>query len=390
MKTLFLLFLSISLCASAQENIELKFDSKILSESRVINIHIPASYSSSNKTYPVIYAMDGEYTKLALSGSIDYYSFWGKIPECIIVSINQNYKDTVESGSKRWRDCSYSWKTGMPDNKGVKFKDFVSKELVPSIDSIYRTSNFKVIVGHSFTANFVNYFLLDEQPIFQGYVAISPYYASNGLDSIKTIIEHLKNPIYYFVASGGNDLSGHIKSVKKFDKEFSKVKNENFNYKIVEGKDNKATHSTIFPIALPMAIEHLFSSYSSIGKSEFKQLLKEQNKVKYLYERYENIKELYGVDIEIREDDIYAVSYAISKKKQWKQLKEIGALAIDLYPNSCTGYYILGEYEEKIGHFELALTQYELGFSKLGDDILNISDFQKDIDRMKSKLKKAK
>lgn len=387
MKILYLLFLTLSLNLSAQENKKIEFDSKILSEIRTINIHIPKSYTTSEKHYPVIYSFDGEYTKFALNGTIDYYSFWDKTPECIVVSIDQNYLDTLEAKYKRWSDCSYSWKTGFLKDKGIDFKEFISKELIPYIDSSFRTTNFRTIIGHSFTANYVNYFLLDKVPVFTGYVAISPYYASNGLDSLKAIVETLKTPIFYYVASGEMDLSGHKKSVSEFDKVFSKIENENFNYKIFDLKNNQATHYTIFPIALPSAIEHLFSAYRSIKETEFKILLKEENKIAYLKQRYEKIESIYGITIPIREEDLNLVAYAISKKKQWAQLKQIAELTKEIYPESFLGYWTLGEYYEKTGNLTSALEQYELGFTKLGDDVLNISDFQKDIDRVKSKIK---
>jgi len=387
MKIHFLLFFTISFSLSAQENKYIEFDSKILSEVRKINIHLPKSYFDSEKSYPVIYSLDGEYTKLGLNGTVDYYSFWDKIPECIVVGIDQNYLDTLENKYKRWSDCSYSWSSGFPKDKGVDFKEFISIELIPFIDSNYRTTNFRTIVGHSFTANYVNYFILDKEPLFTGYVAISPYYASNGLDTIKANVENLKSPIFYFVASGELDLSGHKKSVSEFDKVFSKIDNENFNYKIFDMKKNQATHYTIFPIALPSAIEHLFSSYGTINETEFKELLKEDDKITYLKQRYAKIVEIYGIAIPIREDDLSTVAYAISKKKQWDQLKQIAKLTIEIYPESFLGYWIWGEYFEKTGNLNSALEQYELGLSKLEDDILNISDFQKDIDRVKNKMK---
>lgn len=295
--------------------------------------------------------------------------------------------DTTKNKYKRWIDCSYSWDSGLPKNKGVDFKNFISKELIPFIDSSYRTTSFRTIVGHSFSANYVNYFLLDKKPIFSGYVAISPYYPPNGLDSIKTIVENLKEPIFYYVANGENDLSGHIKSVNEFDKQFTKIDNENFVYGRFDMKNNQATHYTIFPMALPSAIEHLFSAYNPLGESEFKKILDENNKIDYLMGRYANMLNIYGIEVAIRETDLNTVGYAISKKKQWDQLEQIAKLSIDLYPDSFLGYYQMGEYYEENKNFVAALKQYELGFNKLGDDIVNIADFQKDIDRVKNKLK---
>lgn len=387
MKILCLLLLSISFYTTAQTNIDYQFDSPLLSETRAIHIHLPASYNSSHQSYPVIYSFDGEYTQFVVNGNVDYYSFLDKIPECIVVSIDQNYMDTVANNFMRWLDCSYSNESGLPENKGIVFKDFITKELVPYIDKTYRTTNFKTIIGHSYTANFVNYFLMDEEPIFQGYIAISPFYASNSLDSLKTIIEKIDHPIFYYVASGEKDFRAHIASVNEFDKQFSEIENNNFNYGKFDLEGNKATHYSIFPIAMPHAIEHIFSLFGPINDTEYKRISKIDNKFDYLVKRYANIRTIYGLDVKIRDQDFNDVAYLIAKKKQWSQLKQLGELAVKIYPETFSGYYILGEYEEQMGNYDLALAQFELGFSKLGDECGNKEDFQIDIDRVKAKIK---
>jgi len=387
-KLLILSFLVISFSGSGQSDTELQIDSKILQESRSISVHLPASYSKSSKNYPVIYALDGDYTRYAIQGTVDYYSFWEKTPECIVVSIYQNYMDTATQTYKRWQDCSYSSKKGFPNAKGNKFKQFISDELLPFIDSSYRTSSFKTLVGHSFTANFIHYFLLDPKPLFQSYIAISPYYDAKSLDSLFAVVEKLDQNIFYYTACGGKDLSGHIQSVNEFDKRFSQVKNKQFIYKKFEQEKNQATHSTLVPLAFPDALEHTFSLYAPIKEEEMKAISKIHDKVKYLRDRYKQIELLYGEKMNIREDDINALSYLISKEKNWPSLKELGELTVSLYPESFTGYWILGEYEENMKHFDLALKHFETGFSKLGSDVLNKADFQVDIDRVKSKIEK--
>lgn len=387
MKLLTPLLLLLSITAFGQQDQTIQFPSKFLDEKREINIHIPQSYEEGEDNYPVIYALDGEYTKLILNGTVDYYNFWDKTPECIVVSINQNYADSAKNNFKRWDDCSYSWKTGLINEKGQKFKDFITQELIPYIDAEYRTTKFRTIVGHSFTANFVNYFLFDKTPKFSAYISISPYYATNGLDSLEKRLNELKAPVFYYVAAGDKDLSGHIKSVDNFDQKFKKVDNSNFNYKKYETKKNNATHATIFPLAIPHAIEHIFSLYSPIDDQEFEKLLDVENKVEYLNQRYANIENIYGLQMPIREGDITAVADALGHQKQWDQFKEISEEIILLFPESTYGYYYLGDYYNEKKEYRLALEQYEIGYSKLSEDVLNVDDFKEPIDKMKKKLK---
>lgn len=388
MKTLTILFLLLFNFGFSQKNVELIINSKALDENRTVDIHIPKSYAENNSSYPVIYCLDGEYAQTIVNGTIDYYAFWKKIPECIVVSIRQNYRLTDSTSYKRWSDCGYIWKTGLLNQTGEKFKQFIENELIPKIESEYRTTPFRAIIGHSFTANYVNYFLLDSLPKFKAYISISPYYTKNMFDTLKNRLENLSEPISYFTTYGENDLTGHQKSVKGFDKIFSSIENENFNYSLYNLKGNEATHFTIFPKSLPIAIEHIFSSYNIISKREFKKLLTIENKVEYLSERYKNIEKLYGVGGKVRENDFNTVARATYKKKQWGQMKDIGDWCIKEYPNIITGYDILGLYEEKKKDYEKALYYYQKGFSLLGDDITNKEVFKKDSERVKKKIKK--
>jgi len=64
--------------------------SKVLDETRELNIYLPSSYSAdSSKTYPVIYLLDGSRNEdfIHISGIVQFGSFsWiNMIPESIVV-----------------------------------------------------------------------------------------------------------------------------------------------------------------------------------------------------------------------------------------------------------------------------------------------------------------
>ena len=64
--------------------------SNFLNERRAIEIQLPRSYETDvMKNYPLIIVMDGDYMFNLVSGSVDYLSFWGDIPENLVVGISQ-------------------------------------------------------------------------------------------------------------------------------------------------------------------------------------------------------------------------------------------------------------------------------------------------------------
>ena len=71
----------------------------LLSQSRDLKIQLPRNYDENlSKVYPLIIVLDGDYMFEAVSGSVDYLSYWGNIPESIIVGVNQT--------NNRYDDCS--------------------------------------------------------------------------------------------------------------------------------------------------------------------------------------------------------------------------------------------------------------------------------------------
>ena len=72
--------------------------SKILSEKRALEIQLPRSFDKDdNIKYPLMIIMDGDHLFNMVSGTVDYLSFWGYIPENLVVGIKQidsRFKDS--------------------------------------------------------------------------------------------------------------------------------------------------------------------------------------------------------------------------------------------------------------------------------------------------------
>ena len=150
---LLLFFLNISFSQTIYKN----FESDFLKDTRELKVQLPRNYNENiSKEYPLIIVLDGDYMFEAVSGSVDYLSYWGNIPESIIVGVNQI--------NNRYDDCSVLDNIDfVPISSSANFYDFISEELIPYFDKNYRTTKFKVAVGHEATANFINYFLLNNK-----------------------------------------------------------------------------------------------------------------------------------------------------------------------------------------------------------------------------------
>ena len=82
---------SFTLCSQETDsirsnNIYEKIYSDKLDIEREITIQLPRDYNlDEEKRYPVFIVFDGDYLFEIVSGNVDYMSFWGDIPEAIVV-----------------------------------------------------------------------------------------------------------------------------------------------------------------------------------------------------------------------------------------------------------------------------------------------------------------
>jgi len=142
--------------------------SSVLNEDRSYQVYLPSSYEwAKDRRYPVLYVLDGDAHFLHTSGSVEYLSANGEIPELIVVAI----ASTVRVRDFTQSDWSSAWIGG---GGAANFKRFLSTELIPAVERDYRTNGFRILSGHSAGGQFVLYCLTSEPSLFKAYFAISP------------------------------------------------------------------------------------------------------------------------------------------------------------------------------------------------------------------------
>ncbi|MGG5487704.1 alpha/beta hydrolase [Meridianimaribacter flavus] len=356
MKKLILLML---LCFSAntiysQANYESIFSEK-LGEDRQLKILLPRGYSDDdNKKYPLIIVMDGDYLFEAVAGNVDYYSYWEDIPEAIVVGIKQ--------ADKRFDDCMYSEQNSLPIETGAAFFEFVGMELIPYLNKSYKTENFRVAVGHGETANFINYYLLKDVPLFQAYITISPDLAPNMNEYLAERFGKLENKIFYYLATSTNDVGSIKEGTEALNKSLTGLDNKNllYNFDTFEGP----SHYALPAHAIPKALESIFFVFQPISKKEYTEsILKlDSSPVEYLQEKYTTIKDLFGIDKKILVNDFRAIEAAIKKKEQWDYFEELGKIARKEYPDTLLGHYYLAQFYEQTGEPKKAMKTYRSAY----------------------------
>ena len=332
------------------------FESSKLGETRQIKIQLPRGYDSNqDKSYPIFIVLDGDYLFEAVAGNVDYYSYWEDMPESIVVGVNQ--MDT------RYDDCLYSEQNSLPVETGAAFFEFIGQELVPYIEKTFRTVNFRVAVGHGQTANLINYYLLKPQPLFQGYIAISPELAPGMLDYIPEGLSKAESKIFYYLANTDNDGSSVKKMTSTLNTDIAALDNKNvvYNFDSFEGP----SHYSVPTHAIPNAIEKIFHVFQPISKKEYKETILELqiSPVLYLQEKYESINDLFGIDKKILINDFKAISAAIEKNELYEYYEALGKLARKAYPETLLGMYYMARFYEETGEPKKAMRTYQSAYT---------------------------
>ena len=335
------------------------FESSKLGETRQIKIQLPRGYDSNqDKSYPIFIVLDGDYLFEAVAGNVDYYSYWEDMPESIVIGVNQ--MDT------RYDDCLYSEKNSLPVETGAAFFEFIGQELVPYIEKTYRTVNFRVAVGHGLTANLINYYLLKPQPLFQGYIAISPELAPGMLDYLPEGLSKAESKIFYYLANTDNDGASVKKMTNTLNTDIAALDNKNIVYNFDSFKG--PSHYSVPTHAIPNAIEKMFHVFQPISKKEYKETILELqiSPVLYLQEKYESINDLFGIDKKILINDFKAISAAIEKNELYEYYEELGKLARKAYPETLLGTYYMARFYEETGEPKKAMRTYQSAYTLKG------------------------
>lgn len=332
-----------------------EFNSSKLGESRKLKIQLPRNYDQNpDKVYPIVLVFDADYLFEPVAGNVDYYSYWEEMPEAIVVGIMQ--------GGSRDLDGAYDDKNYFPTETGAKFFEFIGLELIPHIDKKYRTAKFILAVGHEFTANFMNYYLFKDPPLFNGYLSLSPDLAPMMETRIPERVVAMPNKIFYYLATGSNDLKPIREVVLQLNEGMKTINKDNIHYYFDDFEG--ASHYSLVGKAIPSALEEIFSIYRPISKKDYDDvILKLQKPVfEYLTEKYNTIENLFGFKTKVRQNDIVAIASAAEKKEEWESLERVAKLAQKEHPNTVLGSYYLGRYYEETGDAKKAMRTYQGAF----------------------------
>jgi uncharacterized protein len=232
--------------------------SKVLGETRRINVYIPPSYIETPATrLPVLYMPDGGVAEdfIHVAGLVQVSTGNGTMRPFLLVGIEN---------TQRRRDLTGP--TQNPEDRKIApqvsgsaaFRSFIKSELMPLIKTRYRTTSETAIMGESLAGLFVVETFFLEPELFDTYIAFDPSVWWNRNELVTRAAERLRSGgkqahTLYLASSSEPELA-------KLTKELADLlaKNAPANLKWQYEPMPGETHATIYHPAALLALRRLF------------------------------------------------------------------------------------------------------------------------------------
>ena len=345
--------------------------SESLDQKREYFVHLPDSYhdkSYSNPHYPVLYVLDGGPEYLLTTIEVIGYgsNFYGgyRVPEPIIVAIPTGdphrtrdltpTHSTTDPEAHDWTDLDTS-------GGGERFLHFLKDELVPEIDSKYRTLPHRTLVGHSLGGLFALYTLLEAPEIFDAYVAIDPSVWWDDALLVRQAEQVLHNDqsrhasLYISLANRDpfNPLPGMSPAIRAFAAVLSDNTNSNIRSELQHFPSED--HTSVFLVSLYYGLLSVYEVYWGLKIDD---VIEQPTLVAEHFEQLSSQIDISRLPPELYVDGLASRLLWLDKQAQAIELFKMN---VANYPESANVYMSLGDAFEKFGNARLAIENYEKG-----------------------------
>ena len=144
-----------------------------IGEARLINVYTPRAYSGTATRLPVLYMPDGGIGEdfPHVVNTVDSLIALGAIRPVIVVGIpNTERRRDLTGPTRVASDSAIAPHVG----GSAAFRRFIRDELIPTVNSRYRTTDERSIVGESLAGLFIVETFLTEPAMFEHYIALDP------------------------------------------------------------------------------------------------------------------------------------------------------------------------------------------------------------------------
>jgi predicted alpha/beta superfamily hydrolase len=372
----------------APERIVVK--SQVLGEERTVFVRTPPAYAArTGERFAVLYLTDGDAHIQHTSGTVGFLARNNRMPEMIVVGI---------TNTDRTRDLTPTRVERLPGQPNVRFPTsggadnflkFIETELIPLIESKYRTQPFRALAGHSLGGLFAVHAMVARPEVFNSYIAVSPSLQWDNFVMIDRAKEFFKTRKEYnrtLFASLGNEPGDIGDAYGMFRDELQRQQVKGFAWEAVRYDDED--HGSVV----------LRSHYAGLRKMyDGWQYPRDPNTgaiaggLKGVEEHYRKLSERLNYAVLPPEPLMNIVGYVLMGQGNMEEAVAAFKLNVERYPGSANVYDSLAEAYERDGKLDLALPNYEKAHKlALQTNDPNTNVFKTNFDRVSALAKQPR
>ena len=326
---LLILILIISFMSDCSEQLlyaeKLTFFSKVLNQQRDYYVHLPDSYATSNRHYPILYLLHGQWDMLPAVASIALLS--NEIPEIIIVGVQSQGQELQPIKGEIKRQ--------------TKLSKFLDIELIPHIKSRYRTAPYEILLGHSNAGRFVMNEWIRDGLAFSSYYAFSPSLDDNQiydqLSKLTTKKFKQKSHLTMTLANEGEHMLKPFKKIKTILTNYKNKKSLSIHFP-------DETHSSTRHKSLMFALRNTFTGWQPSYETKISNFTN-------LKQHYDDFGKRFGFDAQIELELLQKLSvyFAMSTKPEDAlNIKHVINYGLGLDRNNTNAFWEMANYLKEI------------------------------------------
>jgi predicted alpha/beta superfamily hydrolase len=360
--------------------------SATLDEQRPYLVYTPPSYNdttSAPQHYPVLYILDGNAHFHSVSGLVQILGTGVNgtfaVPEMIVVAIpNTNRtRDLTPTHTKAGLDGEPAPQLESSGGNPAFFT-FLDDELIPHIESRFRTMPYRVFVGHSLGGITTLNALYTIPETFDAYVAIDPslwwdnevllrqakdYFSSAKLDGKALYVAQANT-----IQPDDTTANPHFSAITRFDAVMRAYDRSGIRYAFRYYDDDD--HGSVPLISEYDALRFIFDGY----RVPFQRVIAEPT---FLTEHFRRVSGRLGETFRPSERMVRMMAGVMLAQDTAKAIT-FGEMRAELYPESFRALVFLGDVWADKGDVEKARAYYEQALAKSPDN----ADIEKKLDEL--------
>lgn len=315
-------------------------ESEVLEEKREIYISKPLGYDNEQDSYFTIYVLDGE-SAIDSTKAIAELLYQSGYPKILIVAIPNTFRN---------RDLTPTPWTDAEDGGGSsKFRQFLSEELIPTVEENYRSHPYRILIGHSLGGLLATEVFVHSPALFQGMIAISPSVFYDDYLVYHQFKKAMAKPSAdfpdFFFAMGyepGAEGEGILKLHQLLSRRSPKNLNWQFEYYA------KESHTSVPLVATLDGIRYLFRDFQM--NSDLSSL-----SLTGVISHYQKLSEKFGKNILPPQRVLMNLGYTQWEAGDTELAIQTFEYYADIYPTMIIPFDVLSTWHEKLGDTEKAI-----------------------------------